>query len=132
MSTVADSCVRKREIFINERNRRVCQKISNWVPGQRIRAVCISAKEYQLRIEGYPAIDRPSISPECSGIPSLKRFITALPCQPRQKQLAHYVELTVPSLLNSIELANFQPIATDVWSIEGGVEGQLEVRVQLS
>lgn len=89
---------------------------------------CVSAKEYQRSIEGYPAVGPLSIPIRDSSVTTLKRFIAARSAESPMQQLRQSIEEDVPSLLNRLYMASSQLSVTDVWDIPVGVDRIREVR----
>jgi len=118
---------RLTEVHVKERNKRVGDACLAFFKPASV--FCVSSKHYRANAAGYTLNqDDPfPIGADISGIPALKRYVANLAASRRQQDLLHYVETTIPNLLNSLEMVCSEPTATSFITIPGGLEMHLEV-----
>lgn len=122
---------RQTEVLVDERNDRIKEKVLGW-PSPPARIFCVSAKDYRENAIGYRLgeVGKLPIEVERSEIPALMRYIAALSAQSQQRGLVTYISNTIPSLLNSLEIAFSHVASTYRFVLPGGIDGQLKVRTQ--
>ncbi|KAH7070735.1 hypothetical protein BKA63DRAFT_569093 [Paraphoma chrysanthemicola] len=132
----------KQEIFVDERRRRVKAKIRTWKE-QPHQIFCVSAQDYMINT-GYNLGTPPPVDVERSEIPDLKRYVATLAADRVKVDMVRYITTTIPSLLNSFELAIMKrptirtstidnefsvQIETSMTSIDGHIEEKLRLRI---
>ena len=119
---------RTTEAHVQERNRRVETAFLKSYP--TISVFCVSSKHYRSNVAGY-RLDQNDAFPlgvDISGKPDLKRFVANLDAPRRQGELSHYIDTTIPNLVNSVAMVSGEPTTTSPIVIPGGLEMHLKVR----